>query len=47
LGEQYVELNPGAEEEVLADGDVIGLTQSAFVLEELIGRVLLNRAEGG
>lgn len=46
LGEQYVALVPGAEEETLADGDAIGLTQSALVLEDLIGRFLFDRAEG-
>jgi phospholipid/cholesterol/gamma-HCH transport system substrate-binding protein len=45
LGEQYVALEPGAEEEVLAAGDVIDLTQSALVLEELIGRFLFERAD--
>ncbi len=42
LGEKYVGLSIGAEEEVLADGDMIEDTQSALVLEELIGQVLLN-----
>jgi len=43
LGEQYVGLDPGAEEDFLVDGDEIDLTQSALVLERLIGRVLVNR----
>jgi len=43
LGEQYIGLEPGAEEEVLAPDDEITLTQSALVLERLIGQVLLNR----
>ena len=42
LGEKYVGLTIGAEEEVLVDGDVIEDTQSALVLEELIGQFLLN-----
>jgi len=42
LGEKYVGLSVGAEEDVLADGDVIEDTQSALVLEELIGQFLLN-----
>ena len=42
LGEKYVGLTVGAEEEVLVDGDVIEDTQSALVLEELIGQFLLN-----
>ena len=40
LGEQYVGLEPGGEEEHLKDGSKIKLTQSAMVLEKLIGRVL-------
>ena len=42
LGEKYVGLTVVAEEEVLVDGDVIEDTQSALVLEELIGQFLLN-----
>jgi len=42
LGEQYVALEPGAEDEVLKDGDDIHHSQSAMVLEELIGQVLVN-----
>jgi len=43
LGEQYIGLEPGAEDEPLKPGDEISLTQSALVLERLIGQVLLNR----
>jgi len=42
LGEKYVGLTVGAEDDVLVDGDVIEDTQSALVLEELIGQFLLN-----
>jgi len=42
LGEKYVGLSVGADEDMLVDGDVIEDTQSALVLEELIGQVLLN-----
>jgi len=42
LGEQYITLSPGAEEVYLKDGDSIVHTQSAFVLEEIIGQVLVN-----
>ena len=42
LGEKYVGLSVGAEEDVLVDGDMIEDTQSALVLEELIGQFLLN-----
>ena len=43
LGEQYIGLEPGAEDAVLAPDDEISLTQSALVLERLIGQVLLNK----
>lgn len=40
LGEQYVSIAPGAEDEVLVDGSIIRDTQSAMVLEDLIGKFL-------
>lgn len=46
LGEQYVAIGPGGEEEFLEAGDEIGFTQSAMVLERLIGRFLFDRAAG-
>jgi len=44
LGDQYVGLEPGADEKVLAAGDVIRQTQSAVVLENLIGQFLYSKA---
>ena len=44
LGEQYVGLVPGADEHNLVDGDRIGSTQSAVVLENLISQFLYNKA---
>jgi phospholipid/cholesterol/gamma-HCH transport system substrate-binding protein len=44
LGDQYVGLEPGAEEKPLAAGDVITMTQSAVVLENLISQFLFNKA---
>lgn len=44
LGEQYVGLEPGAEEQFLTQGDEIRLTQSALVLERLVGQFLFNKA---
>jgi phospholipid/cholesterol/gamma-HCH transport system substrate-binding protein len=44
LGDQYVGLEPGANEANLAPGAVITQTQSALVLESLIGQMLFNRA---
>lgn len=42
LGTKYVGLNSGGDPNNLTDGDVIYDTQSAIVLEELIGKLLLN-----
>jgi phospholipid/cholesterol/gamma-HCH transport system substrate-binding protein len=47
LGEQYVGLEAGADEQMLKDGGVIRLTQSAVVLEKLIGQVLFDKAQEG
>ncbi|GMR01359.1 MAG: outer membrane lipid asymmetry maintenance protein MlaD [Gammaproteobacteria bacterium] len=46
LGEQFVGFEPGAEEEYLKQGDVIDLTQSALVLEQIIGQFLYSKADG-
>lgn len=47
LGERYVGLTPGGDPESLKDGDEIMLTQSAVVLEQLIGKYMFGNAEGG
>lgn len=47
LGEQYVALEPGGDEQVLKPGDNIQLTQSALVLEQIIGQFLFNKAAEG
>ncbi len=44
LGEQYIGLEPGAEIDFLEDGHEIELTQSAVVLEKLIGQVVFSRS---
>ena len=46
LGEQYIALEPGGEEEFLGDGDSLALTQSAVVLEQVIGQFLFDKAAG-
>ena len=46
LGDQYIGLSPGASEKNLRTGDVIQNTQSAIVLENLIGRFLYDKAAG-
>lgn len=45
LGEQYIGLDPGGSEEMLADGGEINMTQSALVLEEIVGQFLFSKAE--
>ncbi|MDM9558537.1 MULTISPECIES: outer membrane lipid asymmetry maintenance protein MlaD [Bordetella] len=45
LGEQYVGLSAGSEEENFADGGKIRYTQSAVVLEQLISQFLYGTAE--
>lgn len=40
LGEQYIALSVGGEDDLLRDGDSVTETQSALVLEELIGKYL-------
>lgn len=42
LGEQYIALEPGAEDDVLKAGDTIELTQSALILEEIIGKIVVK-----
>ncbi|WP_420554329.1 outer membrane lipid asymmetry maintenance protein MlaD [Neptuniibacter marinus] len=42
LGEQYIGISVGAEDENLKDGAYIEDTQSALVLEDLIGKFLFN-----
>ena len=44
LGEQYVGIEPGGAEDNLKQGDVVTQTQSAIVLENLIGQFLFNKA---
>ncbi|MDR3398677.1 MAG: outer membrane lipid asymmetry maintenance protein MlaD [Pandoraea sp.] len=44
LGEQYIGLEPGGDDQMLKGGDTITLTQSAIVLENLIGQFLYNKA---
>ena len=44
LGEQYLGLEPGADEKMLAGGDTVTATQSAVVLENLISQFLFSKA---
>ena len=45
LGETYVGLEAGGDDKVLAAGDRITITQSAVVLEKLIGQFLFSKAQ--
>ena len=45
LGEQFIGLEPGAEEDFLKNGDSIDLTQSALVLEQIVGQFLYSKAD--
>lgn len=47
LGEQYLGLEPGAEEKNLSAGDTITQTQSAVVLENIISQFLYSKAADG
>jgi phospholipid/cholesterol/gamma-HCH transport system substrate-binding protein len=47
LGEQYIGLDPGGSPDYLVDGDQIEHTQSALVLEQMIGQFLFNKAAEG
>lgn len=44
LGEQYIGLEAGGDDKMLAQGSKITMTQSAVVLENLIGQFLYNKA---
>jgi len=46
LGEQYISLDAGGAEDYLQDGGQIEITQSAVVLEQVIGQVLYSKAAG-
>ena len=47
LGARYVSLLPGADVEMLADGDVIEETQGALVLENLVGDLITRLGASG
>ena len=46
LGSQYIGLQPGGSDLYLEDGSEILFTQSALVLENLIGKFLVNAGSG-
>jgi len=47
LGENYIGLDGGGEEKMLKEGDEMKLTQSAVVLEQVIGQFLYSKAQEG
>lgn len=47
LGEQYIGLDAGGDTVKLKDGDKVAKTQSAVVLEKLIGQFMFNKAAEG
>jgi phospholipid/cholesterol/gamma-HCH transport system substrate-binding protein len=47
LGEQYIGLDAGGDEQLLKDGETLKMTQSAVVLEKVIGQFLYNKAAEG
>jgi phospholipid/cholesterol/gamma-HCH transport system substrate-binding protein len=46
LGDRYVSLQLGGEEKILKNGDQIAFTESAVILERLIGKLVYNVGEG-
>ena len=46
LGDQYIGLEPGGDDKNLDTGELVAQTQSAVVLENLIGQFLSSKAEG-
>jgi phospholipid/cholesterol/gamma-HCH transport system substrate-binding protein len=47
LGENYIGIEPGGDDKMLAQGDNIKMTQSAVVLEKLISQFLFSKAQEG
>lgn len=47
LGEQYIGLDAGGDEKMMKSGETFGKTQSAVVLEKLIGQFMFNKASEG
>ena len=45
-GDQFVSLEPGAEDELLAPGEIFTFTESALSLDELVGRLVYGDAFG-
>lgn len=46
LGDRYIGLDPGGAPDMLQDGDELFITQSAFVLEQVVGKFIFNAGSG-
>jgi len=46
LGDQFIELEPGAEDALLGQGDEIGFTESALSIEKLVGQLVHDAGLG-
>jgi phospholipid/cholesterol/gamma-HCH transport system substrate-binding protein len=46
LGDRYIELQPGGDEKILKTGDEITYTESAVILERLIGQFIYGATKG-
>jgi len=46
LGNRYIELQPGGEETLLKSGDRVAFTESAVILERLIGQLIYGFTKG-
>jgi phospholipid/cholesterol/gamma-HCH transport system substrate-binding protein len=42
LGDRYIELQPGGEDQILKSGDRMSFTESAVILERLIGQLVYS-----
>ncbi len=42
LGDRYISLEPGGAPDMLVEGDELFITQSALILEQVIGKYLFN-----
>jgi phospholipid/cholesterol/gamma-HCH transport system substrate-binding protein len=45
LGDRYIELAPGADDTILKSGDQITFTESAVILERLIGQLIYGKTQ--
>ncbi len=46
LGDRYIELQPGGDEQLLKSGDKITYTESAMILERVLGQVVYGLTKG-